>query len=253
MPVGALPPISRGKAYERDVPQAWSERRCPRATWSGRATRTGTARINRAIAGETVLEAKYRVAESRARLPLSGGANLWQGQQSKIQVVHVVHDTVGNIITAQPEGSGQFKPSPAQIGAALRAWVANVRTVYIDVNAMRRSIPAAFDIIASGSQARGLLNQFYQSNDPFKRAALETVSVSNVTAIPPPPATLGKDDLQTWRVQWVEQVTGRDGLVRSITNQVVTVTLTVTIPKSLDEATSDPDGIHIISFAWAQQ
>ncbi len=221
----------------------------------GDAVRAGhedwNGRINRAIASETSW--KRITWASLALLTLSGGANLWLGQQSKIQVVHVVHDTVGNIITVQPEGSGQFKPSPAQIGAALRAWVANVRTVYIDVNAMRRSIPAAFDIIASGSQARGLLNQFYQSNDPFKRAALETVSVSNVTAIPPPPATLGKDDLQTWRVQWVEQVTGRDGLVRSITNQVVTVTLTVTIPKSLDEATSDPDGIHIISFAWAQQ
>jgi type IV secretory pathway TrbF-like protein len=187
-----------------------------------------------------------------AMLTASGAANLWQGQQSKTQVVHVVHDTIGTVITVHPEGAGQFKPSPAQLAAGLRSWVTNVRTVGVDVNAMRRAIPAAFNLVASGTQAWTLLTQFFQGNDPFKRATLETVNVSDVVAIPPPPSTLGKDDLQTWRVQWVETVVGRDGIVRSATNQVLTVTFTVTIPKSLDEATSDPDGIHVISFSWTR-
>lgn len=220
----------------------------------GDVVRTGhedwNQRINRAISGETTW--KYTAWICLAMLTASGAANLWQGQQTKIQVVHVVHDTVGTIITVQPEGSGEFKPSPAQLAAELRTWVANVRTVGVDVNAMRRAIPAAYNLVASGSQASTMLTQFFQANDPFKRATLETVNVSDAVAIPPPPATLGKDDLQTWRVQWVETVVGRDGIVRSVSNQVLTVTFTVTIPKSQDDAMLDPDGIHINSFAWTR-
>jgi type IV secretory pathway TrbF-like protein len=207
-------------------------------------------RINRAISGETAWKRTAWIC--LAMLTASGAANVWQGQQTKVQVVHVVHDTVGAIITVQPEGTGQFKPSPAQIAAELRAWVTNVRTVGVDVNAMRRAIPAAYNLVAPGSQAATMLTQFFQGNDPFKRATLETVNISDAVAIPPPPATLGKDDLQTWRVQWVETVVSRDGIVRSVNNQVLTVTFTVTIPKSQEEAMVDPDGLHIISFSWTR-
>lgn len=220
----------------------------------GDVVRTGhedwNSRINRAISSETAWKRTAWIC--LAMLTASISANVWQGQQSKIQVVHVVHDTIGTIITVQPEGGGQSKPSQAQLAAELRGWVTNVRTVGVDVNAMRRAIPAAFNLVASGTQAWTLLTQFFQGNDPFKRATLETVNVSDAVAIPPPPSTLGKEDLQTWRVQWVETVVGRDGIVRSVTNQVLTATFTVTTPKSLEEATSDPDGVHIISFSWTR-
>ncbi len=220
----------------------------------GDVTRTGhedwNARINRAIASETAW--KRTVWACLAMLTASGAANVWQGQQAHVQVVHVVHDAVGNIITVSPESAGQFQPSPAQLGAELRAWVTNVRTVGVDVNAMRRAILAAYNLVQPGSQAAGMLTTFYQGNDPFKRAALETVNVSDAVAIPPPPANIGKDALQTWRVQWIETVVGRDGIVRSVTNQVLTVTFTVTIPQSVDDAMKDPDGIHINSFSWTR-
>jgi type IV secretion system protein VirB5 len=220
----------------------------------GDVVRTGhedwNQRINRAIAGETAW--KHTAWICLAMLAASGAANIWQGQQSKIQVVHVVHDKVGTIITIQPEGSGQFQPTTAQLAAELRGWVSNVRTVGIDVPAMRRSIFAAFNLVAKGSQAWTMLSAFYNGNDPFKRATLETVNVADVVAIPPPPATLGADGLQTWRVQWVETVVGRDGIVRSVSNQVLTASFTVTAPQSLDDALTDPDGIHIISFSWTR-
>jgi type IV secretion system protein VirB5 len=208
-------------------------------------------RINRAIAAETAW--KRTTWGLMAMLTVSGAGNFWQGQQSKTEAIHIVHDAIGSVITVQVEGRGESKPSQAQIAAALREWVTNVRTVGIDVNAMRRSIPAAYNLVAKGSQAWTMLSLFFNGNDPFKRAALETVNVSNALAIPPPPATLGKDNLQTWRVQWVETVVGRDGITRSVSNQVLTVTFTVTEPTKREEALNDPDGIHITSFAWTQQ
>lgn len=221
----------------------------------GDVTRAGhedwNARINRAIAGETAWKRMAWVC--LLMLCASGSGNVWQALQSKIQMVHVVHSAVGDVITVQPEGSGQGMPSPMQLAAELRQWITDVRTVGVDVMAMRRAIPAAFDRVAPGSQAWSMLTQFFQGNDPFKRATLETVNVSDALAIPPPPATLGKDNLQTWQVRWVETVVGRDGITRSITNHVLTATFTVTPPTSREEAVKDPDGFHMISFAWTQQ
>ena len=207
-------------------------------------------RINRAIASETAWKRTAWLA--LAMVIVSGVYNIWQAQQTHVQVVHVVHDKVGNVITVQAEGNGISKPTPAMLAAALKDWITNVRTVGVDVNAMRRAIPAAFNLVPGG-QARTMLSQFFQGNDPFKRATLETVNISDAVAIPPPPATLGKDDLQTWRVQWTEQVIGRDGMLRSTSNWFLNVTFTVTAPNSKQEADDDPDGIHINSFSWTQQ
>jgi type IV secretory pathway TrbF-like protein len=229
---GANPPLRPGDAI-RSGHEDWNDR------------------IKRAIAGETSW--KYTAWAVLALLAASGGYNVFQAQQSKtVQVVHVVHDKVGNIITVQAEGEGLSKPTPAMIAAALKQWITNVRTVGVDVMALRRAITDAYKPIGS-AESRGMLDRFYQGNDPFKRATMETVNLSDPVAIPPPPATLGKDDLQTWRVQWTEQVLGRDGIPRSLTNWFLTVTFTITAPKSKQEADDNPDGIHIISFAWTQQ
>ena len=207
-------------------------------------------RINRAIASETAW--KRITWAALAMLAASGGFNVWQGQQSKVDVVHVIHDAVGAVIDVHLSSGGGSKPTEAQIAAAIRQWVTDVRTVYIDVNALRRSITAAYAAIPKGSQARGQLDEFYQQNDPFKRAALETVSVANVVAIPPPPGNLGKDDLQTWRVEWLETVTGRDGAIRWQGKQVLTVSFTVTPPQTREDAVANPNGWHLISFAWTR-
>lgn len=208
-------------------------------------------RINRAIAGETSWKRTAWLA--MIGLAASMSYNVYQTQESKqVQTIHIVHDKIGNVITVQAEGDGLSKPTPAMIGAALRKFVASARTVGVDIPAMRRGIIDAYTLIGTG-ESKATLDRFYNSNDPFKRATLETVNVSELVAIPPPPATLGKEDLQTWRVQWTEQVLGRDGIPRSQTNWFLTVTFTVTIPKSKQEAEDNPNGLHIISFAWTQQ
>lgn len=209
------------------------------------------ARINRAISGETSW--KRTAWASMALLVVSGGYNIYQAQESKqVQTIHIVHDKIGNLITVQAEGEGLSKPTPAMIGASLRQFIVSARTVGVDIMAMRRGITDAYKIIGS-AEAKTTLDRFYQTNDPFKRATLETVNISDLVAIPPPPATLGKDDLQSWRVQWTEQVLGRDGIPRSTTNWFLTVTFTVTLPKSKQEAEDNPNGLHIISFTWTQQ
>lgn len=209
-------------------------------------------RINRAIAGETAWKRTAWLA--MALFAGSAALNVWQGRESKlVDTVHIVHDAIGNVINVHPEMGENGKPSSAQIAAALRQWVVNVRTVGVDIPGMRRAILDAFKLVPLNTQAFTLLSQFFNGDDPFKRAAAETVNVSDLLAIPPPPATLGKDDLQTWQVRWTETVTGRDGTIHSISAHAATVTFTVVLPKTRDEAMDDPNGIHFLSFAWTQQ
>jgi type IV secretory pathway TrbF-like protein len=222
----------------------------------GDITRAGyedwNGRINRAIASETA----WRRVTWMLLLMMAGSVtyNVIQARESKVvQTVHVVHDQIGHVVTTQAEGDmALIKPTPAMVGAFLKDWVRDARTVGVDVMAMRRQILNVYKPIGA-LEAKTALDRFYQGNDPFKRAANETVNITDEVAIPPPPADRGKDDLQTWRVEWNELVTGRDGGPRSNLKWFLTVTFTVVPPKTVDEAYDDPDGIHLISFSWTQQ
>jgi type IV secretory pathway TrbF-like protein len=207
-------------------------------------------RIKRAIASETAW--KKTVFGCLCALSVSIAGNVWQGAQSKVEVLHIVHDSIGSVITVSVADGTSTSPSQAQLAAAVRTWVENVRTVYIDVKAMRNTINAAFDLVANGSQANQELSRFYQSRDPFQRAEMETVSVRSIEAVPPSPATIGPNGLQTWSLHWIEDVTSRDG--SPVSSKVVSaqITFTLATPTTAVEARRDPDGIHIISFSWTE-
>ncbi|MGD0106969.1 MAG: type IV secretion system protein, partial [Rhodopila sp.] len=123
-------------------------------------------------------------------------------------------------------------------------------TVYIDANALRRGILAAYDMVEPQSQAFSALGAFYNAQDPFKRAETETVSLENVVAVPPTAATIGPDGRQTWAITWTEVVTSRDGQNETRQPWAANVTFFLRRPTTVPEATKDPDGVHVISFSW---
>jgi type IV secretory pathway TrbF-like protein len=216
------------------------------------AHRDWDGRIKRAHAGETAWKRFSWVLFGV--LCGSVGWNIHQAGETKIEMVHILHGSTGEVLSVNVANGSSVQPTQAMLAAEMQQWMTNVRTVYIDVMAMRAGITHAYDLIAKGSQADAFLNRFYNQvgKDPFHRALNETVAVRQVEAIPPSPDTIGPDQLQTWDIHWTEDVTSLDG--QSVASKVLEakVTFKVVTPQSWSDAKKNPDGIHILSLSWTE-
>lgn len=188
-------------------------------------------------------------------LGLSVAGNIYQSGQTKLQVVHVIHDSVGGVIAVSASSDRPGGPTQLMLKKAMEDWITHVRTVGIDILAMRENITAAFALI--GSRAANIqLTDFLKSQGdegPETRSQHETVSVDSVVAVPPTAATIGDGGMQTWSITWMETVTARDGGILSRTHWAANITFKLdppgTVP-SVEAATRNPDGIRIIAFSW---
>ena len=79
---------------------------------------------------------------------------------------------------------------PRLIRAQLARWIADVRSVYVDVAAERTLIKDAYAMVDRNGAGVRTLNDWFSHNDPFKRAETDTVSVQVVSVLPLP-ALLG--------------------------------------------------------------
>ncbi len=90
-----------------------------------------------------------------------------------------------------------------------------------------------------------MLNDYFQTHEPFKQAENESVSVQ-VESVQP-------ISEKTWRIEWHEDHRARDGRVINSMQQQATVSIVISPPS--DEATilMNPLGIYIDSFSWSQR
>jgi type IV secretion system protein VirB5 len=136
-------------------------------------------------------------------------------------------------------------PDTRVIKASLARWVTDVRTVYIDGTALRQNIVDGYSMVASGSPAAQALNAYFHQHNPFERAKNEVVSLQ---VEPPMPVTD-----HTWRLEWQETLTPRQGGTPITQNWAATVTFALTPPTTEKGIIANPAGIFITQFNWAQR
>ena len=147
-------------------------------------------RVSQAIAGQTAW--KRALYAALGVIAISAYGNVWQAQQSKVQTVHIVHDGIGGVIAVSVSSDAYGEPTQAMLKAALEQWIINVRSVYVDIDAMKKGFWAATYLIDARSQSEALVQKFWADPSPWKRAETETVSLENVVAVPPTDATIGR-------------------------------------------------------------
>lgn len=206
------------------------------------------ARVSQAIAGQTAWKRCLYVALGVIAVSVSG--NVWQAGQAKVQVIHIVHDQIGNVIGVSVSSDTPGDPTQAMLKAALENWIVNVRSVYVDLNALKRAAWSAAYLVDGHTQADADLRRWYAKQTPWFRAADETAALDKVVAIPPTSATIGPDGLQTWALNWTEVTTSRDGQSETSQLWAGNVTFKVTRPTTPEEANHNPDGIHIVAYSW---
>lgn len=184
-----------------------------------------------------------------AGLSVSGGGNVYQASENKVQLIHVLHDQAGRAINvAAASGSGVL-PTQQELQAALKDWVCDLREVSIDAWHQRQAVFRVYDLVDGSSQASSDLNAWYVSHRPFDRAQTETVEVpfDSVTAMPPTSATIGPNGMQTWDITWTETTVSRQDQIRIPQIHHGKITFYLRQMSDTNKISRNPDGIHIIA------
>jgi type IV secretion system protein VirB5 len=131
------------------------------------------------------------------------------------------------------------------IRAQLARWIAEVRSVYVDVAAEKKLITEAYAMVDRTGAADRERNEWFSQNDPFKRGASDTVAV-NVESVLPLSGT-------TWRIEWREDRRSRGGVLENQQHWEATVTVSVNPPTDDATVLVNPTGLYVEAFDWTQR
>jgi type IV secretory pathway TrbF-like protein len=128
--------------------------------------------------------------------------------------------------------------------ATLFNWVEDLRTVTTDGIAQRKAIDRVYAHIASGGQAQAFVSEFYRSDPPQKRAAVETVSVEVRSVLP--------TSDRTFEVEWVETTRDLYGAVKGQDHWKAAFSIAVNPPTDERMARINPLGIYVTNASWGK-
>jgi len=137
------------------------------------------------------------------------------------------------------------KPNQRQMVAALRSWVIGARTVYVDMRALQSIVDATYAMTLPDSPAYQQLANYHRENNPYARAANETVEVE-VNAVVPVTD-------ETWQVEWTETTKQRSGKIIGTKQMQGTFTVVIAPPTSEAQIMVNPLGIYVRQFAWTSR
>lgn len=174
---------------------------------------------------------------------LAIGGVVYIGSQSRIVPYVVEVNQLGDALAARRADIAET-PDTRLIRAQLARWISDVRTVWLDAAAQRFIINEAYAMIDRQSQAYDAINIYFRANDPFHRAQDETVNV-HVSSVLPISKT-------TWRIEWSEESSQRDGALMQSVNWQGTITVAVSPPTDSNTILVNPTGLFIENFSWGK-
>ncbi|MGD9664370.1 MAG: conjugal transfer protein TrbF [Novosphingobium sp.] len=136
-------------------------------------------------------------------------------------------------------------PNANQIRASLRNWVIGARTVYGDRFAMKNLIDQTYAMTMPDSRAYTDLANYHRANNPYERAANETVSVDVKVVVPVSDTS--------WQVEWTETTKQTSGKVVGVQEWQGTFTIAVSPPTDAKQIMMNPLGLYVRQFSWTSR
>jgi type IV secretory pathway TrbF-like protein len=174
---------------------------------------------------------------------MSVGGVVYIGSQSRLVPYIVEVNQLGDALAAE-RADVASTPDTRLIRAQLARWVSDTRTVYLDASAEQAIITEAYGMVDRQSAAYADLNNYFRVNDPFKRAQTQTINIHITSVLP--------ISQNTWRVEWDEQTSSRDGSTKQVAHWQATVTITLHPPEDSQTVLINPTGLYVQNFSWAQ-
>ncbi len=175
---------------------------------------------------------------------LATGGLVMVASQNQVVPYVVKVDKLGSAIAVTRADKAE-RPDEAVIIAQLARWVTAVRSVYVDAAAQRALIKESYAMINRRGDAFGALNDYMRGHDPFERAKTETVAVEVESVLP-----ISSD---SWRLEWREELRGRDGAHVSSSDYQATVNISFNPPTDEAMLKLNPSGLYINAFHWARR
>jgi type IV secretory pathway TrbF-like protein len=169
---------------------------------------------------------------------------VWIGAQNRVVPYVVQTNKLGDAL-AISRADVASPADPRLIRAGLARWIADVRSVYVDVAAERKLVDEAYAMVNRNGAARQQLDDWFSHNNPFKRAETDMLGVSVESVLP--------ISGNTWRVEWREDKRGRDGMTEPPAHWQATITISISPPTSDATILVNPVGLYVDSFNWAQR
>ena len=174
---------------------------------------------------------------------VSVGGMIRLSTKSHVVPFVVAMDSLGRTAAAGP--AEETSPSDDRLTrATLFNWVEDLRTVTTDGIAQRKAIDRVYSHIASGGQAQAFVSEFYRSDPPQKRAAVETVSVEVRSVLP--------TSDRTFEVEWVETTRDLYGAVKGQDHWKAAFSIAVNPPTDERMARINPLGIYVTNASWGK-
>jgi type IV secretory pathway TrbF-like protein len=169
---------------------------------------------------------------------------VWIGAQNRVVPYVVQTNKLGDALAIR-RADVATPADPRLIRAGLARWIADVRSVYVDVAAERKLVDEAYAMVNRNGAARQQLDDWFSRNNPFKRAETDMLGVSVESVLP--------ISGNTWRVEWREDKRGRDGMTEPPAHWQATITISISPPTSDATILVNPVGLYVDSFNWAQR
>ena len=119
-------------------------------------------------------------------------------------------------------------------------WVADVRTVYADPDAIRANGTEALAWVEHGSDAFQQIVTLLRDNPPLTRGAKESVGVAI--------ESVGQTSATGWSIDWSEETRPKDGTAASVSYWGMAASIKIVPPT--DDATimANPAGVYLTWF-----
>lgn len=177
-------------------------------------------------------------------LILSVAGNVVQATQYKAIPYVVSVDSLGN--THSVGIPRDLKPGdvPAQvIQSEIFNYITNWRSVTADADLQNRMLKRL--IAFSSLNAKTVLQEWFKSNNPYKRAETNLVSIE-MSGLPQPVAQ------NSWRAEWTETIRDRKGKKLDSTKYEATLTIAIVLPGSEQEIIENPLGIMVADLYFSK-
>lgn len=175
---------------------------------------------------------------------LSVGGLIAVSMQSKV-VPYAVEINGHGEVTRVQRADVLREPNANQTRAALRSWVLGARTVYTDPAALKNLIDQTYAETLPDSPAYQVLAEYHRDNNPYQRAANETVSVDVRAAVPV--------SANTWQIEWTETTRQASGKVVSAEEWQANLTIAVSAPTNEAQVMLNPTGVYVRQFSWTRR
>ncbi len=173
-------------------------------------------------------------------MALAGGL-VWQSMQSRVTPYVVQVDKLGEVQAVGP-AIQSYKPTDAETAWYLARFITDVRALSSDSVVVRKNWLEAYDYTTDHGAV--FLNQFAQTNDPFKAVGERTVSVQVTSVV--------RASDTSFQVKWVEQIYEHDALAKT-ERWTAILSIITQEPNTAEVLRKNPLGLYVNALNWSRE